>query len=104
MAEDRGPALGVVRADSLEDPGSVMERVRQYVPLRVLPGDELSVHPDEVRGVHVLSPLTGWRGPPWWRPLWSRRRPGPASGGQRRALDRRRILLPLPRAPCRVRT
>jgi hypothetical protein len=31
-----------------------VKRVGEYVYLRVLPGDELSVQPNEVGGVHVL--------------------------------------------------
>ena len=54
VAEDRRAALGLVGADALEDAGAVVQRVGEYVYLRVLPGDELPVHPDEVRGVHVL--------------------------------------------------
>src|SRR3712207_7665349 len=38
---------------SLKDRGPVVHRVREYVHLRVLPGDGLSVQPDEVGGVHV---------------------------------------------------
>ena len=54
VAEDRGTALGVVAALALEDARAVVQRVRQYVHLRVLPCDELAVHPDEVRGLHVV--------------------------------------------------
>src|SRR4051812_2523037 len=57
MPEDRGTALGVVAALTLEHARSVVERVRQYVHLGVLPSDELAVQPDEVRGLHVLSLL-----------------------------------------------
>jgi hypothetical protein len=31
-----------------------VQTVSEYVYLRVLPGDELSVQPNEIRGVHVL--------------------------------------------------
>ena len=58
VAEDRGAARGLVGADALEDAGAVVERVRQYVDLCVLPGDEFAVHPDEVRLVHVSSSRT----------------------------------------------
>ena len=54
VAEDRRTALGLIGPDALEDARPVMHRVREYVYLRVLPGDELSVQPDEVSGVHVL--------------------------------------------------
>src|SRR5256885_11740368 len=55
MAEHGRPLIGLVRTDALEDAGAVVERVREYVHLRVLPGNQLSVGPDEVRGVHVRS-------------------------------------------------
>ena len=56
VAEDRRADLGVVAADALEDAGAVVQAVREYVDLRVLPGDELAVHPDEVRLLHVVAP------------------------------------------------
>jgi hypothetical protein len=52
VAEDRGPELGVVGPDALEDAGAVVEAVREYVDLRVLPGDEVPVHPDQVARLH----------------------------------------------------
>ena len=55
VAEDRRADLGVVAADALEDAGAVVQAVREHVDLRVLPGDELPVHPDEVRLLHVGS-------------------------------------------------
>ena len=58
VAEDRGAAVGLVGPDALEHACAVVEGVREYVYLRVLPGDELAVHPDEVRGVHVLPPFS----------------------------------------------
>ena len=58
VAEDRRALrLGVVAADALEDAGPVVQAVRQHVDLRVLPRDELAVHPDEVRCVHVRALL-----------------------------------------------
>ena len=57
VAED-GRAVGrLIRPLALEPPGSVMEPVRQYVDLRVLPGDELSVVPDEVSLLHLSGSL-----------------------------------------------
>ena len=58
MPEDRRTVLGVVATDPLEDAGPVVEAVRQDVDLRVLPGDELPVQPDEVRLVHVRRPFS----------------------------------------------
>jgi hypothetical protein len=56
VAEDRGTlGLGVVAADALEDAGAVVQAVREHVDLRVLPRDELAVHPNEVRCVHACS-------------------------------------------------
>ena len=54
VAEDRRADLGVVAAHALEDARAVVQAVREYVDLRVLPGDELPVHPDEVRLLHVV--------------------------------------------------
>ena len=52
-------ALGLVGADALEDPGAVVQRVREHVDLGVGPGDQRAVHPDRVhlgdRG-HRLPP------------------------------------------------
>jgi hypothetical protein len=53
VAEDRRALTSLVRPDALEHAGSVVHGVREYVHLGVLPGDELSVQPDEVGGVHV---------------------------------------------------
>src|SRR5204863_33133 len=41
---------------ALEDTRAVVQGVSEYVHLRVFPCDELAVHPDEVRGLHVLPP------------------------------------------------
>ena len=41
---------------ALEHARPVVECVREYVHLCVLPCDELAVHPDEVRGLHVVPP------------------------------------------------
>ena len=49
-AEDRGTVGGLVAADALEDAGAVVEGVRQDVYLRLVPVDELAVHPDLVHG------------------------------------------------------
>ena len=56
VAEDGRADLGVVAAHALEDAGAVVQAVREYVDLRVLPVDELAVHPDEVRLLHVFAP------------------------------------------------
>src|SRR5439155_13005528 len=53
VAEDRRADLGVVAADALEDARAVVQAVREYVDLCVLPCGELAVHPNEVRGLHV---------------------------------------------------
>ncbi len=52
VAEDAGAARRLVRADALEHTGAVVQAVREYVNLGVLPGDELPVVPDEVRLLH----------------------------------------------------
>ena len=56
VAEDRRADLRVVAADALEHARAVVQAVREYVDLRVLPGDELPVQPDEVRLLHVRAP------------------------------------------------
>ena len=44
--EDGRPAVGLVRADALEDPSAVVQRVGQYVRRRVTPWHQLAVVPD----------------------------------------------------------
>ncbi len=57
VAKDRRAlALGVVGADALEHARPVVERVGEHVDLRVLPGDELAVHPDDCSAVFMLTP------------------------------------------------
>ena len=51
-AEDRRAALGVVRADALEDARAVVQPVRADVDGRVRPVDQLAVHPDLARLAH----------------------------------------------------
>ena len=46
QAEDRRPVAGLVRPDSLEHPGSVMKGVAEYMHGGLVPGDQLTVHPD----------------------------------------------------------
>ena len=53
VAEHRRAELGVVAAHAVEHAGAVVQPVREDVDLGVLPGDEISVHPDEVGGLHV---------------------------------------------------
>ena len=53
VAEHRRAELGVVTAHALKDARAVVQAVRQDVDLRVLPCDELSIHPYEVGGIHV---------------------------------------------------
>src|SRR5204863_4093855 len=50
--EDRRPLRRVVAADPLEDAGSIVESVRADVDLRVVPVDQLAVHPDLLGGLH----------------------------------------------------
>ena len=47
-----GPRVGLIAADALEDGRAVVQAVREDVDLRVLPGDELAVVPDELRFDH----------------------------------------------------
>src|SRR5205085_5471754 len=96
VAEDGGDELGVVRPDALEDARAVVQAVREYVDLCVLPGDEVSVHPDEVAWLHVFPPRDG-RGPcAWPRPCW-RCRPGPPFSDPPGAPGPPRILGRMPR-------
>ena len=65
VAEHRRPELGVVAAHAVEDAGAVVQAVREHVDLGVLPRDEVSVHPDEVGGLHCCeAPVRGSRAPP----------------------------------------
>src|SRR4051794_13412963 len=52
VAEDRRADLRVVAADSLEDAGAVVQPVREDVHVRLVPGDELAVLPDELSLLH----------------------------------------------------
>ena len=52
VAEDRRAALGLVAADALEDAGAVVQPVAEHVDLRVLPGHELAVLPDQLSLLH----------------------------------------------------
>ena len=54
-----GPLRRVVAADALEDAGAVVEAVRAHVYASVVPVDQLAVHPDLVRGLHVRLLLSG---------------------------------------------
>ena len=66
VAEHRRAELGVVAAHAVEHARAVVQAVRQDVDLGVLPGDEFSVHPDEVGGLHVhCTPIRGCRALPW---------------------------------------
>ena len=55
MAEDRRALSRVIGALALEHAGAVMQAVGQHVNLRVLPGNEFSVVPDEVGLFHDCS-------------------------------------------------
>ena len=84
VAEHRGTELGVVAAHALEHSRAVVQAVRQDVDLGVLPGDEFSVHPDEVGGVHVhCAPLRGGRA--LLRRLRRAHRPSEVGGAQTRS-------------------
>ena len=52
MAEDRRADFGVVAADSLEDAGAVVQAVSEDVHIRLVPGDELAVLPDQLGLLH----------------------------------------------------
>ena len=58
MAEDRRALGGLVGPLALEHPGAVVQPVRQYVDLRVLPGNHLPVVPDQVRFSTACSSVT----------------------------------------------
>ena len=62
--EDRPAPVGLrITADALEDRDAVMERVRQDVHLRIGPGNELAVHPDELGLLELLDFLRGHDSP-----------------------------------------
>jgi hypothetical protein len=56
VAEDRWSLRCLVDPLALEYSGSIVKTVGEYVYLRVLPGNEFSVVPDEVRLFHVGAP------------------------------------------------
>src|ERR671937_3281380 len=56
--EDRGPVRGLVGPDPLEDAGAVVQPVGGDVHARVLPRDELAVHPDLLGLTHGRPPST----------------------------------------------
>jgi hypothetical protein len=47
QAEAGGSLVRFVGSHSLEDRGAIVDNVRQYVNLGVVPFDHLAVHPDE---------------------------------------------------------
>ena len=49
QAKDRRPVLGLVTANSLEDRRAVVQHVRAYVHSGLVPGNQLSVVPDNLR-------------------------------------------------------
>ena len=90
-AEDRRALRRVVAADALEDAGAVVEAVRAHVDARVVPVDELAVHPDLLRGLHVrLLCRVGklYRGARRDRPCAPRRAAGGRSGRARHVRGR----------------
>ena len=55
-AEDRGAAVvALVAADALEDRETIVERVREHVHLRLVPGDQPAVEPDALALLHPVS-------------------------------------------------
>jgi hypothetical protein len=57
--EDRRTLARLVTSDALEQARAVMNDMRAYVNVRVIPVDELAVHPDLVglRNTHLYSPF-----------------------------------------------
>jgi len=54
VAKDRRPLIAVVAADALEDSGSVVKTMTQYVDLRLVPGDEIAALPDVLSLLHLF--------------------------------------------------
>ena len=55
-AEDRGAAVvALVAADALEDRETIVERVREHMHLRLVPGDEPAIEPDALGLLHPAS-------------------------------------------------
>src|SRR5258705_5680184 len=56
--EDGWTVLGCIRPDALVDTPPVMQAGSQHMDLRLVPRDELAVHPDGVRGCefHCRAP------------------------------------------------
>src|ERR1019366_5737162 len=97
-----GAEVGLVATDALEYPGAVVQAVRQDVDLGVLPGDEISVHPDEVGGLHgVCAPVRGFRALPWSPARCRPCLPDRVCADPRRARVQQPILQPWPRLPSR---
>src|ERR1700733_2079709 len=114
VAEDRGARIRRVAALALEHAGAVVQAVRQYVNRGVLPGNELSVVPDEVDLFHDCSfvsrgatagavSLTTPAGPPGGPRRCPPSRPGHASAGHRPARRQPLILSPRPPFPGQTR-
>jgi hypothetical protein len=103
VAEDRRARRRVVAADALEHARPVVQAVREDVDLRVLPRDELAVHPDELGLLHgPLLVQVGEHGGGRPRRCSPARR-GHGCAGRRPAPDRRPTLPPGPRPPCPAR-
>src|ERR1019366_8554842 len=95
-----GAEVGLVATDALEYPGAVVQAVRQDVDLGVLPGDEISVHPDEVGGLHgVCAPVRGFRALPWSPARCRPCLPDRVCADPRRARVQQPILQPWPPLP-----
>src|SRR5436190_8813662 len=62
VPEHRGAALRLVGTNALEYAGSVVEPVAEHVDLGVVPEDELAIHPDPLRLLHIPSDVRRPRG------------------------------------------
>ena len=103
VAEHRRAELGVVAAHAVEHAGAVVQAVREDVDLGVLPGDEFSIHPDELGGLHVHQLLIrGFRALPRSPAPCPPRHRDRACAAPLRAHLQRPILQPPPRFPSRV--
>ncbi len=47
QAKDRGPLFGLVGAHTLEHPHAVMQGMGQDMYLRLAPGHQFAIHPDD---------------------------------------------------------
>src|SRR5579864_223899 len=102
VAEDPRAMPRVVGPFALEDAGAVVQAVGQDVDLGLIPGDDLSVVPDQLHLFHARL-LKDAVGPPGWPQRYRLDPPDLMCAAPRPARYRRPILPPPPGPPARTR-